>query len=101
MSDLLNIILDAEEGMPRPKAVSVKQGDNRVRVQITMECPADVRTVAHQLGSDVTVNEVGTGWRYRHTATEPAGLLSFERAYRIGRAKSGWRVLSEARIPKR
>jgi hypothetical protein len=39
--------------------------------------------------------------RYRHEAKEPAELLSFERAYRIGRARSGWRVLSEARIPKR
>jgi hypothetical protein len=39
--------------------------------------------------------------RYRHTAKEPAELLSFERAYRIGRTRSGWRVLSEARIPKR
>lgn len=38
--------------------------------------------------------------RYRHEAKEPAELLSFERAYRIGRGKSGWRVLSEARIPK-
>jgi hypothetical protein len=38
--------------------------------------------------------------RYRHAAKEPAELLSFERAYRIGRTKSGWRVLSEARIPK-
>jgi hypothetical protein len=39
--------------------------------------------------------------RYRHAAKEPAELLTFERAYRIGRARSGWRVLSEARIPKR
>ena len=39
--------------------------------------------------------------RYRHAAKEPAELLSFERAYRIGRARGGWRVLSEARIPKR
>ena len=39
--------------------------------------------------------------RYRHEPKEPAELLSFERAYRIGRARAGWRVLSEARIPKR
>jgi hypothetical protein len=38
--------------------------------------------------------------RYRHEAKAPAELLSFERAYRIGRTRSGWRVLSEARIPK-
>ena len=38
--------------------------------------------------------------RYRHAAGEPAELLSFERAYRIARARGGWRVLSEARIPK-
>jgi hypothetical protein len=39
--------------------------------------------------------------RYRHEAKAPAELLSFERAYRIGRTRSGWRVLSEARIPKK
>lgn len=39
--------------------------------------------------------------RYRKAAKEPAELLSFERAYHVGRARSGWRVLSEARIPKR
>ena len=38
--------------------------------------------------------------RYRHEAKAPAELLSFERAYRIGRTRSGWRVLSEARIQK-
>ena len=38
--------------------------------------------------------------RYRHEPNAPADLLSFERAYRVGRAGSGWRVLSEARIPK-
>jgi hypothetical protein len=38
--------------------------------------------------------------RYRHEAKAPAELLSFERAYRIARTRSGWRVLSEARIPK-
>jgi hypothetical protein len=38
--------------------------------------------------------------RYRHTPKEPAELLSFERAYRVVRARGGWRVLSEARIPK-
>jgi len=39
--------------------------------------------------------------RYRHEPKAPAELLSFERAYRVGRRGSGWRVLSEARIPKR
>ena len=39
--------------------------------------------------------------RYRHAAGAPAELLSFERAYRVGRARGGWRVLSEARIPKK
>ncbi len=39
--------------------------------------------------------------RYRKAAKEPAELLSFERAYHVGRARSGWRVLSEARIQKR
>lgn len=38
--------------------------------------------------------------RYRHTPKEPAELLTFERAYRVVRARGGWRVLSEARIPK-
>jgi hypothetical protein len=38
--------------------------------------------------------------RYRHERNAPAELLSFERAYRVGRTRSGWRVLSEARIPK-
>lgn len=39
--------------------------------------------------------------RYRHEKNAPAELLSFERAYRVGRTRGGWRVLSEARIPKR
>ncbi|PYP78594.1 MAG: hypothetical protein DMD35_10795 [Gemmatimonadetes bacterium] len=39
--------------------------------------------------------------RYRHEPKAPAELLSFERAYRIARARGGWRVLSEARIPRR
>jgi hypothetical protein len=39
--------------------------------------------------------------RYRHEQKAPAELLAFERAYRIGRVRGGWRVLSEARIPKR
>ena len=38
--------------------------------------------------------------RYRHEPKAPAELLSFERAYRVGRVRGGWRVLSEARIPK-
>jgi len=38
--------------------------------------------------------------RYRHTANEPAELLSFERAYRIARVRGAWRVQSEARLPK-
>ena len=38
--------------------------------------------------------------RYRHEPKAPAELLSFERAYRVGRVRNGWRVLSEARIPK-
>lgn len=38
--------------------------------------------------------------RYRHAPREPAELLSFERAYRVERTRGGWRVLSEARIPK-
>jgi hypothetical protein len=39
--------------------------------------------------------------RYRHAPREPAELLSFERAYRVGRVRGGWRVLSEARIPRK
>jgi hypothetical protein len=39
--------------------------------------------------------------RYRHTPKEPAELLSFERAYRVARVRGEWRVMSEARIPKR
>ena len=39
--------------------------------------------------------------RYRHTPKEPAELLSFERAYRIAKVRGEWRVMSEARIPKR
>jgi hypothetical protein len=39
--------------------------------------------------------------RYRHEPKAPAELLTFERAYRVGRTRGGWRVLSEARIPKR
>ena len=39
--------------------------------------------------------------RYRHEPKEPAELLSFERAYRLARTNGRWRVLSEARIPKR
>ena len=39
--------------------------------------------------------------RYRHAPKEPAELLSFERAYRVGRVRGGWRVLSEARIPRK
>jgi hypothetical protein len=40
--------------------------------------------------------------RYRHEPKAPAELLSFERAYRIGHVRGGgWRVLSEARIPRR
>ena len=50
-------------------------------------------------GSD-TVQVYLAATRYRHAPKEPAELLSFERAYRIGRARAGWRVLSEARIPK-
>ena len=42
-----------------------------------------------------------TATRYRKAAKDPAEMLSFERAYHIGRARTGWRVLSEARIPKR
>jgi len=38
--------------------------------------------------------------RYRHTPKEPAELLTFERAYRVARTRGGWRILSEARIPK-
>jgi len=39
--------------------------------------------------------------RYRHAAGAPSELLSFERAYRVGRVRGGWRVLSEARIPRK
>ena len=39
--------------------------------------------------------------RYRHTPKEPAELLSFERAYRVAKVRGEWRVMSEARIPKR
>jgi hypothetical protein len=38
--------------------------------------------------------------RYRHTAKEPAELLSFERAYRLAHIRGEWRVMSEARLPK-
>jgi hypothetical protein len=50
-------------------------------------------------GSD-TVQVYLAATRYRHTPNEPAELLSFERAYRVARARGNWRVLSEARLPK-
>lgn len=52
-------------------------------------------------GGTDTVQVYLAATRYRHAPKEPAELLSFERAYRVARARGGWRVLSEARIPRR
>ena len=71
-------------------------------------CPAPIsgyvvrfsEILALGTGSD-SVQVYLAATRYRHTPKEPAELLSFERAYRIARVRGEWRVMSEARIPRR
>lgn len=81
MSDFFNLFLDGTEGMPRPKAVNVEQSQGRVRVQITMPKPSEVRYVAGRLGlvAETSTKTASSGWTYRTTGVrvERPGLTVY------------------------